>query len=81
LVVLTFLVEFLQEVTFLILPSLCLGDPFLVQSALLVGVHDSLEGIELNFHLSALNSVLDDFILLKLGEAVSASGGDSLKDI
>ena len=80
-VVLTFLVEFLQKIALLILPSLCLGNPLLVQSALLVGVHDSLEGIELNFHLSALNSVLDDFILLKLREAVCASGCDSLKDI
>ena len=74
-------IEFLHQVTLFVLPSLSLGNSLLVKSSLLVGVHHSLEGIKLHFHLSTLNSVFDDFILLELWEAVGLCSGNALKDI
>ena len=74
-------IEFLHQVTLFVLPSLSLSDSLLVKSSLLVGVHHSLEGIKLHFHLSTLNSVFDNFILLELREAVGLGSGNALKDV
>jgi hypothetical protein len=74
-------IEFLHQVTLFVLPSLSLSNSLLVKSSLLVGVHHSLEGIELHFHLSSLNSVFDDLILLELREAVGLGSSDALKDV
>jgi hypothetical protein len=74
-------IEFLHQVALFVLPSLSLSDSLLVKSSLLVGVHHSLEGIKLHFHLSTLNSVFDNFILLELREAVGLGSGNTLKDV
>jgi hypothetical protein len=74
-------IEFLHQVTLFVLPSLSLSNSLLVKSSLLVGVHHSLEGIKLHFHLSTLNSVFDNFILLELREAVGLGSCNALKDV